>query len=144
MGASALVGALCLLRFWPGLCASPTAPLAKAPPEELRAKVKGTNRILTLVSDKDAIERSFGTKFRRGDSLQQTVRISYLQECAWCGTRLDAIESYKHLHLHEFDCGILTIGLSPSGHGSPSCPASRCLIKASIRLYPSQLNSASS
>jgi hypothetical protein len=48
------------------------------------------------------------------------------------------------LHLHEFDCAILTIGLSPSGHGSPSCPASRCIIKASIRLYPSQLNSASS
>jgi len=48
------------------------------------------------------------------------------------------------LHLHEFDCAILTIGLSPSGHGSPSSPASRCIIKASIRLYSSQLNSASS
>jgi len=42
------------------------------------------------------------------------------------------------------DFAILTMGLSPSGHGCPSCPASRCLIKASIRLYPSQLNSASS
>jgi hypothetical protein len=68
-----LVGALCLLRFWPGLCASPTAPFSESAPEELRAKVKETNRILTLMSDRDAIERSFGTKFRRGDSLQQTV-----------------------------------------------------------------------
>jgi len=45
-------------------------PISESAPEELRAKVKGTNRILTLMSDRDAIERSFGTKFRRGDSLQ--------------------------------------------------------------------------
>ena len=38
-----LVGALCPLRFWPGLCASPTAPLSESAPEEVRAKVKGTN-----------------------------------------------------------------------------------------------------
>jgi hypothetical protein len=31
------------LRFWPGLCASPTAPFSESAPEELRAKVKGTN-----------------------------------------------------------------------------------------------------
>jgi hypothetical protein len=51
---------------------------------------------------------------------------------------------YVHFHRVESDLAVRTIGLSPSGHGSPSCPASRCLIKASIRLYPSQLNSASS
>jgi hypothetical protein len=69
----AVVHALRLMLKWQVIVASPTAPFSESAPEELRAKVKETNRILTLMSDRDAIERSFGTKFRRGDSLQQTV-----------------------------------------------------------------------
>jgi hypothetical protein len=56
-------------------------PISERAPEELRAKVKGTNRILTLMSDRDAIERSFGTKFRRGDSLQQTGLLCRVFSC---------------------------------------------------------------